>query len=89
MLAAQHIKRPVVAAIQFLEQPDRAHVVALGGGDLLVLGDGDFDAAAAHVDEDWNVAQWGADEEAMSRRAAKQIDYEAAVRILQAVDAAL
>ncbi|WP_316231726.1 ATP12 family chaperone protein [Bradyrhizobium sp. SZCCHNR1051] len=45
--------------------------------------------AAAHVDEDWNVAQWGADEEAMSRRAAKQIDYEAAVRILRAVDAAL
>ncbi|MGJ5024439.1 ATP12 family chaperone protein [Bradyrhizobium oligotrophicum] len=73
-----------------------AHVVTtLTGSALLALAlvhgvrDADQVWAAAHVDEDWNVAQWGADEEAMSRRAAKQIDYQAAVRILRAVDAAL
>jgi len=38
--------------------------------------------AAAHVDEDWNVAQWGADAEAMARRAAKRRDVEAAARVL-------
>ena len=71
-----------------------AHVVTtLTGSALLALAlvhgvrDADQVWAAAHVDEDWNAAQWGADEEAVSRRAAKQVDYEAAVRILRAVDA--
>ncbi len=73
-----------------------AHVVTtLTGSGLLALAlvhgtcDPDQVWSAAHVDEDWNVEQWGADEEAMVRRAAKQVDYQAAVRILQAVGAAL
>ncbi|MGJ4925794.1 ATP12 family chaperone protein [Bradyrhizobium sp. HKCCYLS2038] len=72
-----------------------AHVVTtITGSALLALAlvhgvrDADQVWAAAHVDEDWNAAQWGADEEAMSRRAAKQVDYQAAVRILQAVGSA-
>ncbi|TPQ31703.1 ATPase [Bradyrhizobium guangdongense] len=43
--------------------------------------------AAAHVDEDWNAEKWGVDEEAAARRAARQRDFDAAVRVLQAVQA--
>jgi chaperone required for assembly of F1-ATPase len=42
--------------------------------------------AAAHVDEDWNAEQWGADEEAVARRAARLVDFVAAARILRALD---
>jgi chaperone required for assembly of F1-ATPase len=38
---------------------------------------------AAHVDEDWQIAQWGEDREASLRRAARWTDMEAAVRILR------
>ena len=30
--------------------------------------------AAAHVDEDWNIHQWGDDEQALERRAARKAD---------------
>ena len=39
--------------------------------------------AAAHVDEDWNAEQWGQDEEAVDRRAARAVDFRAAARILE------
>jgi chaperone required for assembly of F1-ATPase len=42
--------------------------------------------AAAHVDEDWNADQWGVDEEAADRRAARLRDFEAAVAVLAAVN---
>ena len=37
---------------------------------------------AAHVDEDWQIAQWGEDAEAVSRRAARRRDFAAAARAL-------
>ncbi len=37
---------------------------------------------AAHVDEDYQIAEWGADEEAMARRAARRIDYDALMGML-------
>lgn len=37
---------------------------------------------AAHVDEDWEIAQWGEDAEASRRRAARWIEMEAAARML-------
>lgn len=40
---------------------------------------------AAHVDEDWNIEQWGADEEVSARRAARRAEFEAASRILSAL----
>jgi chaperone required for assembly of F1-ATPase len=40
--------------------------------------------AAAHVDEDWNIEKWGADEEVTARRAARLVDFRAAMRILEA-----
>ena len=54
----------------------------------LALAEGQADAdeiwAAAHVDEDFNIAHWGEDHEAAARRAKRLIDFEAAVLILSA-----
>lgn len=53
----------------------------------LALADGslDLDAAwdAAHVDEDWNREQWGVDDEAEARRAARYADMRAAASIVE------
>jgi chaperone required for assembly of F1-ATPase len=38
--------------------------------------------AAAHVDEDWNIHQWGHDEQALERRAAREAEMQAAARVL-------
>ena len=38
--------------------------------------------AAAHVDEDWNIQRWGEDAEAVARRAARRLEFDAAVRML-------
>jgi len=35
--------------------------------------------AAAHVDEDWNIEKWGVDEEVAARRAARLVDFTAAL----------
>jgi len=52
--------------------------LALLGGRLSVA-----DAwAAAHVDEDWNMAQWGRDEIALERRAYREAEMQAAARVL-------
>lgn len=39
--------------------------------------------AAAHVDEDWNMAQWGRDELALERRAYREGEMQAAARVLE------
>jgi chaperone required for assembly of F1-ATPase len=68
------------------------HVVTtLTGSALLALAlahgvrDPDQVWAAAHVDEDWNIEKWGMDEEVAARRAARLVDFRAAVRILTAL----
>src|SRR5689334_14579088 len=68
------------------------HVVTtLTGSALLALAlhhgvlDADQVWAAAHVDEDWNAEKWGQDEEVVSRRAARLVDFRAAAQILKAV----
>jgi chaperone required for assembly of F1-ATPase len=40
---------------------------------------------AAHVDEDFQIRQWGDDAEAMARRAARWAEFEAAARVIAAV----
>jgi len=40
---------------------------------------------AAHVDEDWQMAQWGRDDIALSRRAFRQAEFEAAAMVLALV----
>jgi chaperone required for assembly of F1-ATPase len=42
--------------------------------------------AAAHVDEDWNIEQWGVDEEVAARRAARLVDFKAAAGILKSLN---
>jgi chaperone required for assembly of F1-ATPase len=68
------------------------HVVTtLTGSALLALAlvhgvlDQDQVWAAAHVDEDWNIEKWGADEEIAARRAARLVDFRAAASILGAL----
>jgi chaperone required for assembly of F1-ATPase len=39
--------------------------------------------AAAHVDEDWQISQWGVDDEARLRRANRWRDFAAAARMLE------
>jgi chaperone required for assembly of F1-ATPase len=41
---------------------------------------------AAHVDDDWNIQQWGVDEEVAARRLARWVDFQAAASILEAVN---
>jgi chaperone required for assembly of F1-ATPase len=69
------------------------HVVTtLTGSALLALAlahgvrDADQVWAAAHVDEDWNIDQWGVDDEAAARRATRLRDFQAAVAVLTAVN---
>ncbi len=66
------------------------HVVTtLTGSALLALAlmrgviDQDHAWAAAHVDEDWNIEQWGRDEEVAARRAARRVDFRAAAAVLK------
>jgi len=68
------------------------HVVTtLTGSALLALAlhqgvrDPDQVWTAAHVDEDFNIEQWGEDEEVTARRAARRLDFDAAVAILSAL----
>ena len=77
------------------EEPFRLaslHVItAITGSALLALAfeAGAIDAeavwAAAHVDEDWNIEQWGLDEEAAARRAFRQRDMMGAAALIQAL----
>ncbi|MGN6304164.1 MAG: ATP12 family chaperone protein [Mesorhizobium sp.] len=69
------------------------HVMtSLTGSALLALaveaGGLDTEAAwlAAHVDEDWQIEQWGQDAEAVSRRAQRKRDMMAAAGLLAALD---
>jgi chaperone required for assembly of F1-ATPase len=69
------------------------HVVTtLTGSALLALAllrgvlDADEVWASAHVDEDWNIEQWGVDEEVAARRAARLVDFSAAAGILEALN---
>jgi chaperone required for assembly of F1-ATPase len=41
---------------------------------------------AAHLDEDWQMAQWGRDELALQRRAFRRADFDAAVTVLRLTD---
>ena len=43
--------------------------------------------SAAHVDEDWNIGQWGEDFEAAERRKQRRKDFDAAHQLFHAVNA--
>jgi len=66
-------------------------VTTLTGSALMALAlmrgrlTGDEAWEAAHVDEDWNMEQWGRDEIALERRAARRAEMDAAVTLLAAL----
>lgn len=68
-------------------------VTALTGSALLALalvhGRLDTDAAwaAANVDEDWNMAKWGRDEQTLARRAYRFAEMQAAAQVLATTQA--
>lgn len=68
------------------------HVLtSLTGSALLALAidfgqiDGEAAWQAAHIDEDWQIEQWGQDAEAEARRAHRKRDFLAAIRLLEAL----
>ena len=68
-------------------------ITTLTGSALIALAltEGKMDAdtawSAAHVDEDWNISQWGEDFEAAERRKQRHIDFSAAIKLLTALRA--
>jgi chaperone required for assembly of F1-ATPase len=95
-----HVRQPdsAVAAARAAFPADPWSVAALHvittltGSALLALAllhgvlDRDQVWAAAHVDEDWNSEKWGVDEEVAARRAARLVDFNAAVTILKTLN---
>src|SRR6202034_1990178 len=98
-----HVRQPdsAIAAMRTTFPADpwsiaALHVVTtLTGSALLALAlihrvlDPDQVWAAAHVDEDWNIEQWGVDEEVAARRAARLVDFRAAAGILTALNSGI
>jgi chaperone required for assembly of F1-ATPase len=98
-----HVRQPdsAIAAARAVFPDDpwsigALHVVtSLTGSALLALAlmrgviDRDQAWAAAHVDEDWNIEQWGVDEEVAARRAARLVDFQAAAGVLVALNPAV
>lgn len=92
-----HVDQPEGSISAFAEEIGRLdtfqltalHVItALTGSALLALAVAKdrlrADAAwtAAHVDEDWQISQWGEDAEAKARREARKAEFDGAVRML-------
>jgi chaperone required for assembly of F1-ATPase len=67
-------------------------ITTLTGSALLALAlthgvlEADAIWAAAHVDEDWQMSQWGRDELALERRAYRYAEFAAAVKVLALTD---
>jgi chaperone required for assembly of F1-ATPase len=67
-------------------------ITALTGSALLALAlsYGVLDAAdawaAAHVDEDWQMSQWGSDELALRHRAFREAEFHAAATVLKLIE---
>ena len=61
---------------------DRLGAAGAGAGAGAI--DADAAWAAAHVDEDWQMSQWGRDELALARRAYRFAEFDAAATVLRA-----
>ena len=96
-LGVMHVAQPAetiaVLRVTIASDPWRLGAVSaittLTGSALLALAleQGAIDPAAAwaaaHVDEDWQMSQWGRDEDALERRAYRRAEFEAAVTVLR------
>jgi chaperone required for assembly of F1-ATPase len=93
MHAAQPAEAIAAARAKIPAEPWRlgavSSITTLTGSALLALAlersaiDADAVWAAAHVDEDWQMAQWGNDQAALERRAYRRAEFEAAVGVLR------
>jgi chaperone required for assembly of F1-ATPase len=82
----------LAAAVEAFDEPFRLaglHLATTLTGSALIalaLAEGEIDIdtawAAAHVEEDWNISQWGEDAEAAARRAQRLADFTAAALAL-------
>lgn len=83
--------REAVVALSPWELAPLSPIVGLTGSLLLGLAvverviDADGAWAAAHVDEDWQAEQWGADALAAETRAVRAAEYRAAIRFLDLI----
>lgn len=100
-----HVSQPPASLAAFRARVEREtdpfriaalhQMTTLTGSVLLALAvlEGRLDVeaawAAAHVDEDWNIEQWGADAEAEARRAARFDDMRAAAMLTQNVQSSI
>ncbi len=81
----------IVAALEPFALAAVHELTTLSGSVLIALAvlAGWLDEAAAwkvaHVDEDWQISQWGEDSEAVLRRRARWRDFAAAVALLKAI----
>jgi chaperone required for assembly of F1-ATPase len=98
-----HVRQPDEAlaavrdAVEQLKQPLMLTAVAsatnIGGSALIALAlargalSGDEAWNAAHVDEQWNISQWGEDDEAQRRLAARHAEFSAAAKMLRLLQA--
>jgi chaperone required for assembly of F1-ATPase len=79
--AAERLSRPFALGAT-------ASVTNIGGSALIALAlangalTGDDAWNAAHVDEQWSISQWGEDDEAQRRLAARHVEFSAAARVL-------
>jgi chaperone required for assembly of F1-ATPase len=89
--AIEAVRRHVAARFEPLRLAAMHVMTTLTGSALLALaveaGAWDVETAwmAAHVDEDWNIEQWGIDAEAEHRRAFRKADMLAAARLIAAL----
>jgi chaperone required for assembly of F1-ATPase len=72
-----------LAALHTITTLTGSAILALALFDGATAADDAWDAA--HVDEDWQIEQWGADAEAQARRAARRAEFDCAVRLLDFV----
>ncbi|MNL82257.1 hypothetical protein D3C87_2095970 [compost metagenome] len=66
-------------------------ITGLTGSGLLSIGllhqlfSADLVWKSAHIDEDYQISQWGEDEEADERRAKRRVEFDIAVAVVEAL----
>ncbi len=73
----------LLTALHLVTSLTGSAILALAVLEVELNGEAAWDAA--HLDEDWNIEQWGPDEEAMARRALRWRDMQAAVETIHAL----
>ncbi|MEO0637627.1 MAG: ATP12 family protein [Pseudomonadota bacterium] len=79
-----HIQEPIeAAALHTITTLTGSALIGLAVHEQLI--DGQAAWSKAHLDEDWNIEQWGEDDEAQLRRAVRWLDMKSACDALEAL----